>query len=63
MSMVFIDQLQDVPDRYGYTQPDFEATHPISVYWKVSEIMGGLITTNRVSLQWALPMWKSPSHG
>ena len=56
MSMVFLDQLKTWYPRYDYkieAQTNFEATHPISVYKKAADTMGGLITTNRGALQWA----------
>ncbi|GAB3742772.1 hypothetical protein GCM10028816_52740 [Spirosoma lituiforme] len=57
MSMVFLDQLKTWYPRYDYkieVQPDFVATHPISVYKKAADIMGGLITSNKSALIWNL---------
>lgn len=56
MNIVFLDQLKTWYKRYDYkveAQTDFEASYPISVYKKASEMMGGLITTNKSALQMA----------
>jgi hypothetical protein len=56
MSMVFLQKLKTSYEDYDYqikANVEFEPLHPISVYKKASEMMGGLITTDKAALQMA----------